>query len=429
MSGLKRRVMLVSVIVSILAGWSAAAQVPTTTVEDTVYYADGTPAQGTVIVSWNAFTTANGATIAAGNTSVMLGSGGSLTVSLAPNLGSTPMGNYYTAAYHLNDGETSREFWVIPVMVPGGGPAKLSGIRNQVLPTSMAMQTVTKQYVDAEILAAQIAPISLDSSPYVLKTGDTMTGALVLPGDPASALQAADKNYVDENIAATTSALNGSAITSGTVSAARLPAFGPSGTSHAAGIAPDPGAIAGSTRYLREDGTWVAPAGGGGTSSGVASGDLSGDYPEPTVSAVHATNGTVDGVTIGGITPAAGTFTTIKATSYTTGNAISFVAQSAAGSGASATCTGGDVTCDAAGGFVALTTGTGTTTGIYFEATVGTGFSHQPRCTVNDAAGGPPIDGAGLQVYNGGNTTQWLVGFANSALAPSTTYYFSYICN
>jgi hypothetical protein len=209
MNGLKRGILLVSGIVALLAGWRAPAQVTTTTVQDTVYYANGTPAQGSVIVSWNAFTAANGAAIAAGNTTVILGTGGSLTVGLAPNLGSTPMGNYYTAVYHLNDGETSREYWVIPVVIPGGGPAKLAGIRNQVLPTSVAMQTVTKQYVDAEILAAQIAPIPLDSSPYVEKTGDTMTGPLVLPGDPVSALQAADKNYVDENVASVTAGVNG----------------------------------------------------------------------------------------------------------------------------------------------------------------------------------------------------------------------------
>jgi len=56
--------------------------------------------------------------------------------------------------------------------------------------------------------------------------------------------------------------VSGSSITSGTVSAARLPVFGPSGSSHAAGIVPDPAATAGSTRYLREDGTWNVPAGG-----------------------------------------------------------------------------------------------------------------------------------------------------------------------
>lgn len=47
--------------------------------------------------------------------------------------------------------------------------------------------------------------------------------------------------------------------------------------------------------------------------SGPASGDLGGTYPAPTVVAVHAISGTLDGVVIGGTTPAAGTFTTVAA--------------------------------------------------------------------------------------------------------------------
>ena len=42
------------------------------------------------------------------------------------------------------------------------------------------------------------------------------------------------------------------------------PVMKPSGASHAAGIAPDPGATAGATRYLREDAIWAVPLGGGG---------------------------------------------------------------------------------------------------------------------------------------------------------------------
>jgi hypothetical protein len=37
--------------------------------------------------------------------------------------------------------------------------------------------------------------------------------------------------------------------------------MGPSGGSHAVGMVPDPGAVVGSTRYLREDGSWVVPPG------------------------------------------------------------------------------------------------------------------------------------------------------------------------
>jgi hypothetical protein len=195
--------MLLAALVAMIAGCAstAAAQVATTTVQDTVYSANGTPAGGTVLVSWGSFTTAGGQTVPAGSTSVTLGAGGQLTIALAPNAGATPMGSYYTAVFHLTDGTTSRQYWVIPVTVPGGGPATLAEIKNQVLPVSVAMQTVSKQYVDDSIAAAATG-FPLESSPYVQKVGDTMTGPLLLPADPVSANQAADKNYVDENVAA-----------------------------------------------------------------------------------------------------------------------------------------------------------------------------------------------------------------------------------
>jgi len=203
MSETKRVLMLLVVLVAMIAGCvsMAAAQVPTTTVLDTVYSANGTPAGGAVLVSWSSFTTAGGQTVPAGTTSVTIGAGGQLSIALTPNAGASPMGSYYTAIFHLSDGTTSREYWVVPVMVPGGGPATLAEIKNQVLPVSVAMQTVSKQYVD-DAIAAAATGFPLDSSPYVQKGGDTMTGPLVLPADPVSPNQAADKNYVDENMAA-----------------------------------------------------------------------------------------------------------------------------------------------------------------------------------------------------------------------------------
>jgi hypothetical protein len=203
MSGTRRGLMLLVVLVAMIAGCfsAAVAQVATTTVQDTVYSANGTPASGTVLVNWNAFTTAGGQSVPAGSTSATIGVGGQLTIALAPNAGSTPMGSYYTAVFHLSDGTTSREYWVVPVTVPGGGPATLAEIKNQVLPISVAMQTVSKQYVD-DAIAAAATGFPLASSPYVQKAGDTMTGPLVLPADPVSPNHAADKNYVDENVAA-----------------------------------------------------------------------------------------------------------------------------------------------------------------------------------------------------------------------------------
>src|SRR5260370_27701588 len=78
----------------------------------------------------------------------------------------------------------------------------VSAIRSTVLSTSVAMQTVSKNYVDTAIAAAVTGHPLASTTPYVLKTGDTMTGALVLPGDPTATNEAADKHYVDVNIAA-----------------------------------------------------------------------------------------------------------------------------------------------------------------------------------------------------------------------------------
>jgi hypothetical protein len=208
MSEARRGLMLLAILVAMMAGWvnTAAAQIATTTVQDTVYSANGTPASGTVLVSWNAFTTAGGQSVPSGTTSVTIGAGGVLTIALAPNAGSTPMGSYYTAVFHLSDGTTSREYWVVPVTVPGGGPATLAVIKNQVLPVSVAMQTVSKQYVD-DAIAAAATGFPLASSPYVPIAGGTMTGPLVLPADPVSTNQAADKHYVDINVAATAAGL------------------------------------------------------------------------------------------------------------------------------------------------------------------------------------------------------------------------------
>jgi hypothetical protein len=79
----------------------SAQTLPTTTINDTVYRADGTPAGGTLLISWPEFTTAAQGAVAAGNTSVTLGAGGALSVGLVSNANATPANTVYSVVYPL----------------------------------------------------------------------------------------------------------------------------------------------------------------------------------------------------------------------------------------------------------------------------------------------------------------------------------------
>ena len=118
-------------VLSVCLAWMAmgvvalAQTMSTTTVQGTVYTANGAPGSGTLQLSWPAFTTASGQTVAAGKNATNIGADGFVSVNLAPNLGSSPAGLYYTAIYHLSDGTTSTEYRRIkPAQLLGvfGGP-------------------------------------------------------------------------------------------------------------------------------------------------------------------------------------------------------------------------------------------------------------------------------------------------------------------
>jgi hypothetical protein len=98
-------------LTAMAVSWIACAQaIGTTTVHGTVYLANGTAGSGSLQLSWPAFTTADNRAVAAGRTTVKIGPDGIMNVNLAPNLGSSPAGLYYTAVYHMGDGTTSTEY-------------------------------------------------------------------------------------------------------------------------------------------------------------------------------------------------------------------------------------------------------------------------------------------------------------------------------
>src|ERR1035438_4843631 len=84
-------------LMGMVLGSAAHAQaISTTTVQGTVYLANGQPGTGTLVVSWPSFTTANGQLVVAGSTNVTIAPDGFVSVNLAPNLGATPAGLDFT---------------------------------------------------------------------------------------------------------------------------------------------------------------------------------------------------------------------------------------------------------------------------------------------------------------------------------------------
>ncbi len=230
--------MLSALLIGLTLSTTLRAQGPAlTTISDTVYRADGTAASGTVLISWPSFQTAGGDEVAAGNLAVTIGPQGSFTAQLVPNVGSSPAGTYYVVVFQLDDGTVRTEYWAVPatspttiaavLTTPGTGLANLavtqdyvnaavanraidatvvhlagtetiSGTKNFAVPPELPApagvdDAANKGYVDAAVA-------NVGAGSFVSKAGDTMTGPLTLPADPAAPNQAADRHYVDSGL-------------------------------------------------------------------------------------------------------------------------------------------------------------------------------------------------------------------------------------
>lgn len=155
---------------------------------------------------------------------------------------------------------------------------------------------------------------------------------------------------------------------------ADIPVFVASGSSHAPGGVPDPGATAGSTKFLREDGTWNVPAGGGGSSTLAALTDVN-------------------------VTPGAG----IDGYSLTYNNATSkWVATNISGGGSGSSITGTAGSGSGAGGTASATGGVGGATGNGGQVTVTGGAGG----STSGAGGAVTVKGGTAATQgNGGNLT------------------------
>jgi hypothetical protein len=177
--------LLIELCLMVLGSVAHSQTFSTTTVEGTVYLANGQPGTGTLVVSWPSFTTASGQMVTADSMTAAIAPDGFVSVNLAANQGSTPAGLYYTAIFYLSDGSVNTQYWVVPT----GISATLGQVQARLMPATQAIQAASKTYVDQAITA--LAGSALTAS------GGTLIGPLTLCCDPATPFQAADKSYVD----------------------------------------------------------------------------------------------------------------------------------------------------------------------------------------------------------------------------------------
>ena len=172
------RLLLFVLLPLLLCGTGTGAAVQgRTVVQDFIYRADGTPASGTLLISWPSFRSANNQYVGAGSKSIELAPDGSFSVELVPTDGSDPEVRY-RVVMHLVGSPVQVQYWAVPA-------TPTSGIVVQPPPAGGA-DPVSPPYVPQ----------------YVLKQGDFMSGPLTLSRDPELDEEAATKHYVDTKIEA-----------------------------------------------------------------------------------------------------------------------------------------------------------------------------------------------------------------------------------
>src|SRR5438270_2769644 len=115
----------ITFFIALLFPVSAPGQSSLTLIRDTVTQPNGTPFQGTVVITWMSPSAPTGSNPAPNSTSVKIYNG-ALSVLLVPTTTATPSA-YYQAIYNSSDGLVSwTEAWQVPASVV---PLSLSSVR------------------------------------------------------------------------------------------------------------------------------------------------------------------------------------------------------------------------------------------------------------------------------------------------------------
>ena len=133
LTSLSPAILLVPVLCGIISGQSGL-----TTIQDTLFDADGARYNGTLTIQWSTFDTTNPGTIIQQSKTVQV-TNGNLLVQLAANNTATPPANLYTVLYQSDGDQQYTETWSVPFSATplkvtqvrigtGSGPGSSSGL-------------------------------------------------------------------------------------------------------------------------------------------------------------------------------------------------------------------------------------------------------------------------------------------------------------
>src|SRR5947209_264806 len=157
-----RQLASILLLTATLLTTGALAQTNLTQIRDTINNSDGTPFNGTLVITWNGYSTTLSGTISPLSTSARIYNG-ALSVLLVPTT-TAASGSYYQVVYYSSDGTTTwTEEWSVP---PSSNALSVSGVRTSSGSTGTGTGTGTGSgtgtYATLPIALNQVTGLSDD---------------------------------------------------------------------------------------------------------------------------------------------------------------------------------------------------------------------------------------------------------------------------
>lgn len=165
---------------ALLAGWSALAAPPLTTIDDVLYKADGTPFNGIVTIAWSSFQAPDQSQIATQMITVPVVNG-YLHVQLVPTTSANPE-VFYTVTYNSDGLVQFTETWSVP---PSSTPLRLADIRVPP-PTITGNGTGNDTNAQGPIAESNVTGLIADLSARPIKGPNFAPGAVAVVNSQGS---------------------------------------------------------------------------------------------------------------------------------------------------------------------------------------------------------------------------------------------------